>query len=85
MLSEITYEQFLEWQAYYELEPFGEKRADWRNGVAISTILNVGWGVRPKMKPNDFIMDLTKTDEQKAKEAADNFDAFVNSFGKKVD
>lgn len=30
MLREITFEQFLEWVAYAELEPFGERREDFR-------------------------------------------------------
>lgn len=33
MLDTLTWEQFSEWIAYYELEPWGEGRADERNEV----------------------------------------------------
>lgn len=41
MLSRMSWSQFLEWMAYFEEDPFGEERADWRSGMIASVIANV--------------------------------------------
>jgi hypothetical protein len=41
MLNEITLDQFREWVAYAELEPFDEWREDVRNAHIVSTIANI--------------------------------------------
>lgn len=33
--------QFYEWRAYYDQEPFGEERADYRSAQIVAAILNV--------------------------------------------
>jgi len=38
--EEISSYEFAEWQAYAELEPFGETRADMRAGTIAATIAN---------------------------------------------
>lgn len=48
----------MEWQAYYQLEPFGEEVADLRHGVATAVLANVNRNAqaRPQpYKPSDFI------------------------------
>ncbi len=40
MLDGTDLSLLLEWQAYYELEPFGEERADIRNAITCMTIAN---------------------------------------------
>lgn len=53
---EISATEFYEWQAYYELEPFGEERADLRAGIIAATIANVHRGKRSRpYKPSDFM------------------------------
>ena len=37
----ITSAEFTEWQAFYQLEPFGDVVADLRHGVATSVLANV--------------------------------------------
>jgi hypothetical protein len=37
---------------YYSIEPFGEEKADYRNGILASLIANVNGN---KTKPEDFI------------------------------
>jgi len=44
MLRQITWKQFLEWQAFSELEPFDEVRADLRTAHIVSTLANVWRG-----------------------------------------
>lgn len=47
----------LEWFAYYQLEPFGEERADLRNAINCIAIMNA-MGTKKKVgewKPADFM------------------------------
>ena len=41
MLEQISYEQFLEWRAYDELDPFGEERQDIRIADIVTTLVNL--------------------------------------------
>jgi hypothetical protein len=41
MLEEIPHEKLLEWQAYDDLEPFGEERADFRAAHIVQTLVNL--------------------------------------------
>ena len=51
--------QFAEWQAYYEINPWGEERADLRAGIIASTIANVNRESKRKaFVPRDFMPDF---------------------------
>lgn len=76
MLHQISSYQFTEWIAYSNIEPFGEKRADLRNGILISSILNT-LGVKPRAKPSDFMLNFDKTDDEMKMDAARNATAFI--------
>ena len=52
LLARISSRELSEWMAYYELEPWGEERADLRAGIIASAMANV-WGA--KTKPADFM------------------------------
>ncbi len=53
--------QFAEWQAYYQLEPWGEERADLRAGIIASTIANVNRGKGQRaFTPSDFMPEFNK-------------------------
>lgn len=58
MLSEMTWDQFMEWAAFYEISPFGEERADLRAGVVASVIANVNRDPRKgkAYQPSDFVL-----------------------------
>ena len=49
----MTSREFAEWAAYYDLEPFGERRADLRAGRICATFANVMGG--GKATPADFM------------------------------
>lgn len=54
----MTSAEFTEWQAYYNLEPFGELVADQRHGVATSLLANLNRDSKARPKPytaDDFI------------------------------
>lgn len=41
MLRGMSIWQFRRWRAYYDLEPFGEERADYRSAQIVAALLNV--------------------------------------------
>lgn len=50
--------EFTEWQAFYQLEPFGDLIADMRHGVASSVLANVNRDREARREPyqaHDFI------------------------------
>lgn len=53
---EVDSAEFVAWQAYSLLDPFGAERADWRAGMVAATIANVNRGrtTRP-YHPRDFM------------------------------
>lgn len=82
----MPYKEFVEWIAFYRLEPFGEVREDLRNGTLASLYINSHSkkGSR-KVSPNDFIL---KNKFERAKEKENNLAAFLESKvrnGKKTD
>jgi hypothetical protein len=51
MLERMSWQEFLEWQEYYGLEPFGEERADLRSGIVASVLANVNRDPKKRSKP----------------------------------
>lgn len=46
--TELTKQEFIEWQAFYQLEPWGFDIENWRAANIASTVANVN---RPPKKP----------------------------------
>lgn len=55
LLDRIGRDEFLEWMDYYQIEPWGEWRADLRTGIVASTVANVFRGKGKSTKPQDFM------------------------------
>lgn len=56
MQRDIDSREFTEWQAYWQLEPWGEGRADLRAGIIASTLANIHrTGNAPLFTPQDFM------------------------------
>ncbi len=60
----LSYREFLDWCVYYEVEPWGETRADLRAGIVASTIANYAGkqrsdGAEPAI-PTDFMPYLDR-------------------------
>ena len=68
MLRELTALQYAEWVMYYQVDPFGEQRADLRAGIIASTMSN-RWRVKHEqsVQPIDF-MPFAKSQEQTPEE-----------------
>ena len=64
-MSRCNARQFAEWRAYYQIEPWGEERADLRAGIIASTIANVNRGKGQKaFMPSDFMPDFDRKPKQ---------------------
>lgn len=58
LLDRMSSREFSEWMAFYEIEPFGEERADLRQALTTSAVHNSiqAQTKRPKWtKPEDFM------------------------------
>lgn len=64
LLDRMSSREFSEWMAYYEIEPFGEERADLRQAMTTSAVHNTiqAQTKRPKWtKPEDFMIFSDRT------------------------
>lgn len=81
MLSTMTSRQMAEWQALWQIEPFGEYREDWRWACLMALIANMMRGEKDDpVQPSDFLSLLDPTGETEAPPSAaeranDAFDA----------
>lgn len=70
MLAQITGQQFIEWMAFYELDPWGDQRADLR--MAEMLALTVNMNLRKGKKPatiQDFMHYAEKPDPKPMSQA----------------
>ena len=61
----LSYREFREWCWFYEIEPFGDQRADLRTGIVAATMKNsYAHGVPPEQlaKPADFMPFIERPD-----------------------
>lgn len=68
MLSRMSWKQFAEWQAYDEIEPFGDKRGDWQAASIASAIFNalmIFVRSRKRFRVMDFLLKFGKEREEK--------------------
>ena len=75
LYREIDSAELTEWQAYYNLEPWGEQKSDVRTGIIASTIANVNRGKNTKsFSYEDFILksklELEHEARQKKKQSS---------------
>lgn len=55
-----------EWQAFFRLDPFGEDRADLRNAMLISSLVNLFKGKKSQpVRPEDYMLFLNKRRKSK--------------------
>ena len=59
-MSRCDSRQYAEWRAYYEVEPWGEERADLRSAIIACTIANVHRGKGKAFEPGDFMPEFDK-------------------------
>jgi hypothetical protein len=62
MLASISMPLFREWQAFWNVAPFGDERADLRAGVVAAQVFNVHRGRSQRAaRPNDYAMRFGNT------------------------
>jgi len=57
----MSHSEFVEWQAYHRLDPFGNERGDYQSGIIAATQVNL-WS-KQKRKPSDFMPRFGEKDE----------------------
>lgn len=58
----ISSREFIEYLAYFRLNPFGEERADLRMAISTATIANrLAGSKKDLIKPQDLMIDFSKT------------------------
>jgi hypothetical protein len=53
--SAMSSAEFIDWCAFYQLEPWGYEMANWRMGVLGSTVANYSGRLKKPVKPADFM------------------------------
>lgn len=62
----LTAKQFINWEAYARLEPFGEKRADWRAAQIVKMIFDMAVVAKDrKYKLEDFLLKFEEDFKEK--------------------
>ena len=65
MLGRIESDELTEWMAFYQLEPFGDMRADLRSGVVAATFANANRSKNAKaFTPEDFMPYVDRPEPQ---------------------
>lgn len=64
MLASMTHKEFLKWQRFYSVEPWGQARDEYRNGLLVSTIANVNSAKGKRFKIEDFLLFMEKPKEK---------------------
>ena len=76
--ARCTFSEFHQWVAYYEIEPFGEERADLRNAILAATVARIGGNKNAEV--SDFMPTFTKQrKKQTTQEQANLFAAFAKA------
>lgn len=55
MYAELTADEIVDWLAYYSIEPFGERRDDWRMANIMALMANAYSAGKKRFKPSDFL------------------------------
>jgi hypothetical protein len=65
MLKKITAKQFRLWEMYYELEPFGEIRDDYRIATIVQALCNINRSKgQPVVKLEECVLKLGEAEEK---------------------
>ena len=82
MLATMPSRTLTEWMAYYEVEPFGQERADLRSGIVASTVANVFGGKGQRSKPSDF---MPRFDSNKPQQSVEQMQQVFRAFASAVE
>jgi hypothetical protein len=79
MLARIPAKTFLEWMAFWKLEPFGDQ---WRQNARICTVLqHINAGKGRKLNEEEFMPGHSQSQQKTPKELGDFLRAIANKPG----
>jgi hypothetical protein len=79
LLVRIDAAELAEWQAYWNINPWGERRADLRSGIVAATVANCLRGKNQKAhKVDEFMPDF----EQQHRKFTDHLRGFIRNLKK---
>lgn len=82
LLSKIGSDELAEWAAFYQIEPFGDYRADVRSGIIASTFANANRSSKTQpFKIEDFMPYLDKKKDKISD--IEQLKSWLKSVGKK--
>src|SRR4051812_22546480 len=61
MLGELSWKEFLQWQAFDKIEPIGGARGDWQAAAVCSQLINVAVmqrGGKYRSRPSDWLLEF---------------------------
>jgi hypothetical protein len=67
LLHSMSSQEFIEWMAYYAMEPFGPEADDARNALSIAANVNTtrgAAGIRQSVKPHQFLIGKPHRNEE---------------------
>lgn len=78
-MQEVDAAEFVEWMLYFELEPFGEERADYRAAIIASTVAN-SQSVKRRFTPKDFMPKWERRSASRPQQTIDQQRAIFEMF-----
>ena len=63
--------EMIDWMAYWNMNPWGEDRADLRAGIIAATTANVWAGKGRQAKPSDYMPKFGQDDNEAKQEPSD--------------
>ncbi len=78
--------EFRDWQTFYELEPFGDVRADLRAGIVAATVANAHRDPRKgkPARPQDYMLQFEPKPPRTAQSMYEQMKALVMATGGKI-
>jgi len=86
-MRHISSAEFTQWQAFYQLEPFGPEAQSWRAAMLASILANVNRDPKVRRKPytvSDFMPEVPMTPKEKQEDLKERISAAMRSLGGKT-
>ena len=81
----IDSKEFAEWMAYYQIEPFGEERADLREAMVPFMLANAFGEKGKKPKLEDFLISNLINDEPKLRQSLEEMQVKLKGIAKRYE
>lgn len=79
----MSSEEFVDWQLFYEMNPFGSYRGDIQAGIIAATIANVNSQKGKRFQPSDFMPRFRPAQGAEDRMSNEQIRAFVSDLATK--